>query len=55
MRSQGVISAGTSKDRSEFHRSCTTNTMLPIINATVFTKCLWLAKEMGKGKYTELV
>lgn len=40
MRSQGVISAGTSKDRSEFHRSCTTNTMLPIINATVFTKCL---------------
>lgn len=32
--------AKSSKDRSEFHRSGTTNTMFPAIKAVLFTKCL---------------
>lgn len=53
VRSQCVISADalewllSSKDRSEFHRSCTTNT-IPKINAARFTKCLRsLANHLG--------
>lgn len=32
--------AKSCKDRSEFHRSCITNTTFPIINGGVFSKCL---------------
>lgn len=40
--------AKSSKDRSEFHRSRTTNTMFPAIKAVVFTKRLQsLANRFG--------
>lgn len=58
IRSQGVISDAATKDRSEFHSSCTTSTMLPIINTSMFTKCLQSLASQGDGelsKYTELV
>jgi len=32
--------AKSSRDRSEFPRSCTTYTVFPITNAGLFTKCL---------------
>lgn len=57
IRSQGVIFGAATKDRSEFHSSCTTNTMLPIINTTMFTKCLQSLASQGNGELsnTELV